>query len=103
MTESAWRAEGALLFGPDPSQWKFRCPCCGHVAKVRDFPTDNEGASPMAGFSCVGRVNPEVAREAFGEGAGPCNYAGGGLICLNPVHVKMETGEVVKMMEFASG
>ena len=37
-------------------------------------------------FSCVGRWSGSK-REAFGTGEGPCNYAGGGFIGLNPVIV----------------
>jgi hypothetical protein len=88
MTRDEWIAEGARRFGPDPMNWRFVCPACGHVAT----PVDWEAAGAPKGafaFSCVGRWLPD-AREAFANGPGPCNYAGGGLIGLNPTQVDDE-------------
>lgn len=78
-----WRAEAIRRFGEDERQWRFVCPCCGHVACAADY--KRAGApSGAVGFSCVGRWLPE-RRAAFGEGPGPCDYAGGGFFQLNPV------------------
>lgn len=85
MTYEQWRARGAELFGPDMMQWRFVCPCCGHVASVQDY-KDAGAKEGNVGFSCIGRWLPK-ARDAFAKGAGPCNYAGGGLFRLNPIHV----------------
>jgi hypothetical protein len=86
ISEEAWRAEAIAKFGPDPLDWKFVCPACGHIAAVRDW--QNLGATEgMVAFSCVGR-HMDARRDAFvGTGPGPCNYAGGGLFRINPVKV----------------
>ena len=91
-SEAEWHAEGVRLFGDDEMQWRFECPACGHVATVQDY--KDAGASVEAvAFSCVGRWM-ENPRDAFGEGEGPCNYAGGGLIGLNPVIIEGRAGRV---------
>jgi hypothetical protein len=88
MNKEQWLTLGQTLFGQDKMQWKFKCPCCGHIASVQDY--KKAGASESAvGFSCVGRWL-EVRKEAFDDKDKrkiPCNYAGGGLIQLNPVDV----------------
>lgn len=88
MTHTEWLAEGETLFGPDPMQWRFVCPACKHVAAVNDWKSAGAPEGAVA-FSCVGRWGG-AKREAFGDGQGPCNYAGGGLIGLNPVEVEVE-------------
>lgn len=91
MTEAEWNVKGAALFGDDQMEWEFVCPVCGHVARVKDW-KEAGATSGAAAFSCVGRWL-DGAREAFGgknagkKRPGPCNYAGGGLIGLNPVCV----------------
>jgi hypothetical protein len=88
MTHAEWLAEAERRFGPDPLEWQFVCPSCGHVAKVRDW--KEAGASEGAvAFSCVGRWLPDP-HEAFQKGKGPCNYAGGGLFAINPVQVEKD-------------
>lgn len=90
ITKAQWEAEGRELFGDDWMQWKFKCPSCGHVARTQDW--EDAGAEMDAvAFSCVGRwLN---ARMEMGEEGGPCNYAGGGLIRLNPVTVNVFDGD----------
>ena len=86
LTMKAFLAEGERLFGPDRRLWRFRCPVCGHAACGEEYLAAGapEGA---VGFSCIGRWM-DGARSAFGgSGPGPCDYAGGGLFGLNPVHV----------------
>jgi hypothetical protein len=86
MTRDQWEAEAVRRFGLNRSRWRFVCPCCRHVASVRDWLEAGAPEGAVA-FSCVGRWLPEP-RDAFdGSGPGPCNYAGGGLIGLNPVSV----------------
>lgn len=85
MTREEWMAEGTRRFGVDQMKWKFICPACKHVASVQDY-ADAGASSNVVAFSCVGRWMNKP-RDAFGEGPGPCNYAGGGLIGLNPVEV----------------
>lgn len=80
-----WHDEAKRLFGNNPSDWKFICPSCGHVASVKDW--KDAGAEDAAiAVSCVGRYLPQK-KEAFEKKGGPCNYAGYGLIRLNPVNV----------------
>lgn len=85
MTLGEWHADGVRRFGPDEMAWRFVCPACGHVATTADWKAAGAPETTVA-FSCVGRWAGEK-REAFGDGPGPCNYAGGGLIGLNPVAV----------------
>ena len=101
MTEDEWRARGLQLFGADPEKWGFKCPCCGHVATGEEYRALGDKGG-MIGFSCIGRLMPKC-REAFVKGGkGPCNYAGGGLFQLNPVHVTCRDGAVIQMFEFAT-
>lgn len=85
MTHNEWYAKGEQLFGADIMQWKFICPSCGHTASVQDW-KDAGAPEGAVAFSCIGRYLPEC-NEAFAKGDGPCNYAGGGLIRLNPIDV----------------
>lgn len=86
MTADEWRAEGKRRFGDDALKWRFVCPSCTHVASAEDY--RKAGApSTAVGFSCIGRWL-ETQVEAFDGAGGPCNYAGGGLIRINPVLVR---------------
>lgn len=101
VTEAEWRAEGRKRFGEDTNAWRFVCPACGHVASVSDWKA--AGAPPgTIGFSCVGRYGG-AKREAFGEGPGPCDYAGFGLFLLNPVTVAddIDSTRTASYFEFA--
>lgn len=98
MTHAQWSAEGARRFGPDVLTWRFVCPSCGHVASVDDWV--KAGAKNQVAFSCIGRS--VGGREAFGEGKGPCNYAGGGLFRLNPVTVAFDDGHTQEYFAFAA-
>jgi len=84
--------------------WKFKCPVCGHVQGFKDFlalGVPEEEARSVTGFSCIGRWM-DKARDAFEEGEGPCNYAGGGLFALNPVTVHVPEGhDDYTVFEFA--
>lgn len=85
MTREEWNQKGTELFGPDQFKWRFICPACKHIASVQDY--KDAGATQTAvAFSCVGRW-AGAKRDMFGKGEGPCNYAGGGLIGLNPVEI----------------
>lgn len=92
MTQAEWNQRGEALFGPDRMTWRFACPCCAHVASVRDWMNVGAPEGSIA-FSCIGRWKLAAPREAFGgEGPGPCNYAGGGLFAINPVKVQRDDG-----------
>lgn len=90
MTEQEWHEEGVRRFGPDEMTWKFVCPACGHIATPADWKKVGASESHVA-FSCVGRFM-DKSRDAFAKGSGPCNYAGGGLIGLNPVSLEGRKG-----------
>lgn len=103
--QAGWEAEGVSLFGDKMRNWKFVCPCCGFVQSGNDFlaaGADVIAAQSMLGFSCIGRLS-ENSREAFGEGPGPCNYAGGGIFPRNPVIIILENGEKTSRFEFYRG
>lgn len=85
MTRDEWTIEGALRFGNDVMNWRFICPSCGHIASVSDYKAAGAPQTAVA-FSCVGRWLPNP-RDAFGHDGGPCNYAGGGLIGINPITI----------------
>ena len=99
VTLKEWHAEGVALFGDEQWDWKFVCPSCGHVASPRDWKGAGAGKGQV-GFSCVGRAPLSPTNDAF-SGKRPCNYAGGGLITLNPVTVILENGIKQDMFEFA--
>ena len=102
LTHADWLAEGKALFGESGLDWRFECPVCKHVASVKDW---RDAGAPEGGiaFSCVGRYQNGETRNAFEEtGAGPCNYAGGGLFRLNPVTVTGGPGGDHTVFEFAS-
>lgn len=99
-THAQWVEICMKRFGPNPLRWKFVCPVCQHVASVADWKAAGAPEGAIA-FSCVGRFQ-RVARDAFdGHGAGPCNYAGGGLFHLNPVRVRMANGEIHRVFDWA--
>jgi len=93
-----WRAEGRRRFGPEQLKWRFVCPACGYVASTKEY-KDAGAPDTAVAFSCVGRWSG-ARRLAFGKGSGPCDYAGGGLLRLNPVHVQ-EAGSVHQVFNFA--
>jgi hypothetical protein len=85
LSRQEWEAAGVIRYGIDRMRWKFRCPCCGHIATPSDYKSAGAPENAVA-FSCVGRW-AENGSEAFSGDAGPCNYAGGGLFRLNPITV----------------
>jgi hypothetical protein len=95
----AWREEAKRIFGDDPMNWRFVCPSCGHVASVADWKAAGASEGEVA-FSCVGRHLK--GSKQMCEKPGPCNYAGGGLIGLNPVAITVEPGKVTRVFAFAS-
>lgn len=86
MTLQEWREEGRKLFGDDEMQWRFICPSCKHVTRVQDW-KDAGAPETAVAFSCVGRWSGAEDSATFQGRGGPCQYAGGGLIGLNPVRI----------------
>ena len=98
MTLDEWRARGAELFGEDALQWKFICPSCKTVIAVHEWQAAGAPQNAVA-FSCVGRWLPKSKEAFFGGGEGPCNYAGGGLIGINPVKIE---GRAENVFDFST-
>lgn len=86
MTLEQYLAMGATLFGENKLNWRVVCPGCGHVASIKDY---QEAGAPegAVGFSCIGRFLDDCRDWLGGSGSGPCNYTGGGLININPIHI----------------
>lgn len=100
LSTEQWRAAASRLFGPDPLKWRFVCPSCGHEATVADW--KKAGATQaQAAFSCVGRYTGADDSHTFKQDGGPCTYAGGGLIGLNPMAVRRESGAITRVFAFA--
>lgn len=93
-----WEAEARRRFGENAMDWKFVCPSCGHIASVADWKAAGATEGEVA-FSCVGRhieASQQMCRRP-----GPCNYAGGGLIRLNPVKIITGTEKSISVFAFA--
>lgn len=104
LTFEEWKNKGKDMFGTaDRKKWKFKCPSCGFIQTFEDFikagATEDE-AYGMIGFSCVGRVMKEKG-QFLKDNKQPCNYAGGGLIGLNPLTITTPDGEKHKFFNFA--
>lgn len=92
ITYEDWKKEAKKRYGSF-DKVRFVCPVCGHIATAEDW--QSAGADEGAiGFACVGRWN-EKCRKAFGDHGreGPCDYTGGGLFKINPIHVLFPTEE----------
>jgi len=87
LTMAEWQAEGEKLFGADSKKWRFVCPSCEHVATTQDW-IDAGAPRAAIAFSCVGRWLDKPADAFVSKGKGPCNYAGGGLFCINTKSVE---------------
>ena len=101
-TEAEWLAEAVKRFGKNSRHWKFKCPICGVQTTYEEWV--NARAENSAAFACIGRFTT-AKRKAFGTTAdeveGPCNYTGGGLFRMNPVHVLQEDGNELQLFAFA--
>ncbi len=84
-TERQYIQDATLLFGDDIMKWRFVCPACGHIASFKDYQNAEVPLDSIA-FSCIGRWLP-VRQSVFMPNGGPCDYAGGSLFALNPVHI----------------
>ena len=94
-----WCKEGERRYGPDRMKWRFRCPSCDSEMSVQDY-KDAGAPEENIGMSCVGRSIGSIVTIGT-KGNGPCNYAGFGLLRLNPVEIFREGGEKVKAFDFA--
>jgi hypothetical protein len=80
ITEAAWNALGAKLFGAEMDRWRFTCPHCGNVMslhKARGMPPDELAALRTGTWSieseCIGRYLTGVGCDwaAYGLFSGP--------------------------------
>lgn len=95
-----WIRAAEDRYGGDPLQWRFSCPVCRHVASVQDW-KDAKAPDGAVAFSCIGRYLPAAASHAFGGSPkSPCDYAGGGLFRLNPIHVVDQDGREHEVFDF---
>lgn len=95
---SEWQKMGErLFFTKNTMDWLFECPSCGFIASGHDWKAVGAPEGQVA-FSCVGRHIP--GSKNMLEKPGPCNYAGGGLIGLNPVSVTIAPGNVIRIFQF---
>lgn len=106
ISHDEWLEEGIDLFGSDVKTWRFVCPVCGHVQTIQDFldktNLDKDTIGTVIGFSCIGRWIEGSRESLTGEGKGPCDYAGGGLMRLNPIHVERD-GKTQQAFDFDRG
>lgn len=94
-----WRDEATNRFGPDPNDWRFVCPSCGHVQTRRDFLQLGMGAAQVdryLAFSCVGRWH--IGRDVVDDMGVPsrgygCRYSGGGLFNISPYQLILPQGD----------
>lgn len=93
-----WLDKGVEKYGKDMSNWKFKCPACGHVSSGQDFINAGDIADSVYKI-CIGRVNGKgvdgLKEKDKGHG---CNWAAGGLfktlgkgvIVCTPEHTKID-------------
>jgi len=62
-TFASWAAQGQRLFGPDSTDWKFKCPVC------------NRSRTPLDALASGGKLEDAMQVCAgIGTGLGACNY-----------------------------
>ena len=92
MLYADWRAKGTRLYGPDMTDWKFKCPSCGHVHSVREF--KDAGVDEELAFTCCS--------SRFGLGGRPdCKWTTGGLFRIGGVYVVRPDFVPVLAFDFA--
>lgn len=82
LTQAELCAEAAAAFGADTLNWAFKCPNCGDVAAMSDYP---EKWRALVGQQCIGRIldeNKDRARDPHGKfmGGRGCDWAAYGLL-----------------------
>ncbi len=110
MKHQAWLDKAKRLYGENAGDWKFKCPVCETVQTANDFVkagASKEDASTSIANECIGRWLPnkqkafgDRKKDKFSKGK-PCNYAGYGLLQLNPVIVEFEDGTTRNAFDFA--
>jgi hypothetical protein len=101
-TLDEWMAEGKARFGEDLTNWKFKCPACGHVASGQDFKDVGADTNDMYSV-CIGRKNGKGvdAMKSKDKGNG-CNWAAFGLFrTLGKGRIVLNEGKEVDVFDFA--
>lgn len=96
ITKEQWEIEAQKRYGQNNLDWRFQCPACGYKASTQDW-KDAGLPSSMVAFSCIGRGMRNATEM---RPPGPCNYAGGGLMRLNPITVTTLDGDT-SVFDFA--
>ncbi|MFJ1269930.1 VVA0879 family protein [Legionella lytica] len=107
MNHSEWLEKAKMLYGENAGDWKFKCPICETVQTARDFVNaglSKEEASSSIAIECIGRFLPNKQKAIGGKKiikGEPCNYAGYGLLPLNPIEIEMDDGSKQYAFAFA--
>lgn len=77
-TREELHAMAVKRFGPNPSNWAFKCPMCSDIAVASDFPSPG---SERLGQDCVGRHRgqPEAENGRPANKERGCNWCAYGL------------------------
>lgn len=74
-TQEEWIAQALSLFGPNPLDWRFKCPACQQVQGIMDLVDTGlsaEDASLKVYQYCVGNFSEhDCDWKAFGLFTGP--------------------------------
>lgn len=107
MKHSEWLEKAKKLYGNKVEDWKFKCPACHTVQTIKDFVkagASKEQAANSIANECIGRymaTNQKAFSDKETVKGKPCDYAGYGLININPVLVEFEDGTKHHAFDFA--
>jgi len=95
MPRQQWLDRAVELFGPDPKEWRFRCPACRGVQSIAQVLRDNrsfvmDDVKGWIYYSCSGRYTKSG-----------CDWTLGGLMRIHRLEVVEPDGSVVPVFEFA--
>jgi hypothetical protein len=93
LTQAELLAEAKARFGDDPLKFAFKCPNCGDVARIEEFPED---ARQAAGQECIGRSLGALEGEPTNDSGRSqakrgCDWAAYGLF-KGPWEIVMDDG-----------
>lgn len=75
-----WLEEGKRLYGPDPLNWKFRCPICGRVYTAKEHQEAGSSGPNSAYQECIGRYLGAGSFRKENGNANGCNWCAYGLL-----------------------
>lgn len=100
-TQEEWMQEGERRFGKDFLKWRFKCPMCGHVARIEEFKAAGAKDPNSAYQECIGRYTRKGSpnKGDYSE----CNWAAYGLFGIpkGGVIVLTEEDEGQHIFDFA--